>query len=680
MANLSRRKSFVLAGHAHSGKTSLSEMLLYTTKMTGRLGKIEEGNTVSDYQEDEIDRKSSINLSVMQFKYSNGEFQYIDTPGYLDFIGEVIAAARGVDFCVIVIDAQSGVEVGTEKAYEIARKENLPCLFFVNKLDKENTDFEATLRDIRESITKAAVPFCRPEGKGTAFTGCSDVLAEETRAKASDPKSAEEYYRQIVEKVAESNDALLEKYLETGTLPEAEVLSGLEKSILKGDVCGVLGGSAATGKGIAELLGCIARLMPSADLKSINAKDEKENECILQGKEDAPFAAQVVKTIADPYVGNMSILRIFSGTLAANSVFYNVNRGTRERFGPIYLLQGKQQQTADSASCGQIIALAKLKETGTGDSLTDESKKLLFPEMIFPLPSYSASVKPKTRQDEEKISTALHKMTAEDPSFQFSRDAQTKELIISGTGELHLSLMIGRMKKRYGADVELGTPKIPYKETVTKSVKVQGKFKRQTGGRGQYGDVWIEVQPLERGKQFEFVDAIVGGAIPRNFIPSVEKGIRKTLEGGLLAGYPIQDLKVVLYDGSYHDVDSSDMAFQIAGSMALKKAFEQASPVLLEPIMDVEIAVPGEFMGQITGDISSRRGRVMGMDVRGKNEVVKAQIPLAEMSKYTSDLRSVTAGRGTYAMTFSHYEIVPQRIAQPVIELHQKNRKEDEQQ
>lgn len=679
MANLNKRKAFVLAGHAHSGKTSLSEMLLYTTKMTGRLGKIEEGTTVSDYQEDEIDRKSSINLSAMQFKYGDGEFQCIDTPGYLDFIGEAIAAARGVDFCVMVVDAQSGVEVGTEKAYEIARKENLPCLFFINKLDKENTDFEATLRDIRDSLTKAAVPLCRAEGKGTAFTGIIDVLAKENRAKASDPKSAEEYYRQIVEKVAESNDALLEKYLETGTLPEAEVLSGLEKSLSKGEICGVLGGSAVTGKGIVELLECLARLLPSADRKNIGVKDEKGSAFVLQGKEDAPFAAQVVKTISDPYVGNLSILRIFSGTLAANSAFYNVNKRTRERFGQIYLLQGKQQQTADSVSCGQIIALAKLKETGTGDSLTDETRKLLFPEIVFPLPSYSASVKPKTRQDEEKISTALHKMTAEDPTFQFSRDAQTKELLISGTGELHLSLMIGRMKKRYGADVELGTPKIPYKETVTRGVKVQGKFKRQTGGRGQYGDVWIEVQPLERGKQFEFVDAIVGGAIPRNFIPSVEKGIRKTLETGLLAGYPIVDLKVVLYDGSYHPVDSSDMAFQIAGSMALKKAFEQAGAVLLEPIMDVEISVPGEFMGQITGDINARRGRVMGMDVRGKNEVVKALIPLAEMSKYASDLRSVTAGRGSYTMAFSHSEILPQRLSQLVIEEYLKHRKEEEQ-
>jgi len=674
MGAVNKRKVFLLAGHAHGGKTSLAEVLLYKTKMTSRLGKVEDGTTASDYQEDEIERRSSISASLLMAKYKEYELQFFDAPGYLDFIGDVISAARGVDFMVIVVDAVAGVEVGTEKAFEIARREKLPCMFFISKLDKENTDFEKTVIDIQDSLGKTAVPFCVPEGKSPAISAILDVLHKDDRAKNA---SAAEYYKQIVEKVAETDDALLEKYLDKGALSDDEVLPALEKAVLTGVISPIVGGSAFADKGIVEFLDVLIESMPSADSRSMKVKDDKGTEITVTAK-DPFFSAQVLKTISDPYVGNLSILRVFSGTLSANSTFYNVNKSSRERFSQLFLLQGKQQQSVESVSAGQVVAIAKLKDTATADTLTDESKKFLFPDIVFPVPAYSASVKPKTRQDEEKISQAMHRLTAEDPTFKFSRDAETKELLISGIGELHLSVMIGRMKKRFSAEVELGTPKVPYKETVTKPVKVQGRFKRQTGGRGQFGDVWIEVHPLERGKSFEFVDKVVGGAIPRNYIPSVEKGIRKTLEKGLLAGYPIVDVQVVLFDGSYHPVDSSDMAFQIAGSMALKKAFEQAHPVLLEPVMDVEITVPDEFMGQITGDINSRRGRVMGMENKGKNEVVKAQIPLSEMFKYASDLRSVTAGRGNYNMSFSHYETVPQRLSQPVIEEYVKTRKKEE--
>ena len=415
--------------------------------------------------------------------------------------------------------------------------------------------------------------------------------------------------------------------------------------------------------------------MPSPQHTLKHARDSQGN-IIEVNSQDPLFTAQVFKSIVDPYVGHLNIFRAFSGSLSSNSEIYNVSKNIKEKIGQLYILQGKQQIPVEKISSGEIGAVAKLKDTHTQDTLTQPYKDLLFPPIEFPSPVYSASVKPKTRQDEEKISSALSRLTSEDPTFKVSRDPQTKELIISGMGELHLNVIIERMRRRYSANVELGTPKVPYKETVTKSVKVQGKYKKQTGGRGQYGDVWIEVEPLERGKEFEFVDKIVGGAIPRNFIPSVEKGIRKAMEEGILAGYPVTDIRVTLYDGSYHPVDSSDIAFQIAGSMALKKALEQANSVLLEPIMNVEIVVPEEFMGQVTGDINARRGRVLGMEIKGKNQVVRAQIPLGEMFKYASDLRSVTGGRGTYSMSFSHYEIVPTRLAQNIIEMAKKEKKE----
>jgi elongation factor G len=392
---------------------------------------------------------------------------------------------------------------------------------------------------------------------------------------------------------------------------------------------------------------------------------------------DGPFSAFVFKSISDPYVGQLNFLRIFSGSLMPNTSFFNVTKKTRERIGPIYILQGKEQRAIESASCGDIVAIAKLKDTVTGDSLTDEKQQVLFAPIVFPEPAISASVKPKSRQDEDKISQALHKLTAEDPTFRFTHDAQSKELIISGLGDLNLDVMVGRIKKRFNVEVELGTPKVSYKETITKSVKAQGKFKRQSGGRGQYGDVWIEVQPLERGKGFEFVDKVFGGAIPRNFIPSAEKGIRQACLEGAVAGYPIVDFRVILYDGSYHDVDSSDMAFQIAGSMALRKAVIDAGPALLEPIMDVEITIPEEYLGAISGDINSRRGHMVGMEVRGKSQVVKATVPLSEMFTYANDLRSMTGGRGTYTMRFSHYAELPHKVASTIINQYQASKKQE---
>ncbi|MCF7907256.1 MAG: elongation factor G [Candidatus Omnitrophica bacterium] len=655
-SDLMKKRTFLICGHAQSGKTSLAESLLFKSKAVNRLGSVDSGTSISDHEDDERDRKSSINLSILHADYKGNSLQFIDVPGYLDFIGELITSSRVVDFAIIVVDAVEGVSVGTEKAWEILQAQKVPCMFFINKLDKEDTDYKVTLADIQKSLTKKARSLVKVEG---------DKLINILKNKDMDPT----LYSQIAESVAESDDVLLEKYLDKGALEDEELRVALDKAVTNSLFFPVVGGVATKELGTDTLLEVITEIMPAVGESAGRlAKDKSDQELVIKPKLEEPFSAQVFKTIVDPFVGQLTIFRVFSGKISSNSEFFNVTKDDKEKFGQLYALQGKQQIAVDEVSAGDIVAAAKLKNTFSQDSLCASSRPVNFPIPEFPSPAYSASVKPKTRQDEEKISAVLARLTSEDPTCSTSRDAQTKELIISGMGELHINVIIGRMKRKYQANVELGTPKVPYLETVTKSVDVSHRYKKQTGGKGQFGEVFIKVEPLERGKQFEFVNKVVGGAIPRNFIPSVEKGIRKSMVKGFLAGYTIADIRVILYDGSYHPVDSSDMAFQIAASMALKKAFDQAGSVLLEPVMNVEITVPEEFMGQITGDISSRRGRVLGMETKGKNDVVKAHIPLAEMFKYASDLRSFTGGRGTYTMSFDSYEVVPARITQGIVE------------
>lgn len=649
--DIKNKRNFILLGHAQSGKTTLCESLLYFCKATTRKGKIEDGTTISDYSFDEIERKSSINLSLLYCDYKGYRIQIVDTPGYADFYGELIQGLRGVDASVLVVDAASGIQVGTERSWQMLEEADIPCVIFINKLDKEDTDAQKTLAEIKSTLSRNAAIIDSIE----------------------DPD--------LVEAIAESDDKLLEKYLEGRKLTQEELANGLNQAVIKRKVFPVVTGSALTDKGIPELLDSIIKYLPNPEQRNkvIAAnplKPEDKKEAVLS--ESAPLSAFVFKNISDPYVGQLTLLRVFSGSLASNTGFYNVKKKTKERIGPIYILQGKEQRAQDAATCGDIVAIAKLKETAVSDSLCADKEQFLFDPIVFPEPAISASVKPKSSEDEEKISDALHKLAAEDPTFKVTHDPQTKELIISGLGDIHLAVMVGRLKKRFNVNVDLGTPKVSYKETITKAVKVQGKFKRQSGGRGQYGDVWIEVQPLERGKGFEFVDKIFGGAIPRNFIPSAEKGVRQACLEGAVAGYPIEDLRVTLVDGSYHEVDSSDMAFQIAGAMALRKAVTDAGPVLLEPIMDVEIAIPEDYLGAISGDINSRRGRVIGMEVKGKSQTVKAQVPLCEMFKYANDLRSITGGRGVYIMRFSHYEEVPHKIAQPIMTQYQATKKHEE--
>jgi elongation factor G len=649
--DVSQKRNLILLGHAHSGKTTLAERMLYFCKATARKGTIQEGTTVSDYSFDEIERKNSINSSFLFCNYQDTRIQIVDPPGYVEFCGEIISGIRAVDNAVVVVDASCGVEVGTEKAWGLLDESGLSRIIFINKVDKEDTDVNKVLSEIKERLSKKAVLL--------------------------DSRDSPE----LIELVAESDDKLLEKYLAEGSLKPEEVERGLREAVVKANLFPVVSGSALNDKGTEDLLKLIKSFLanpsqrPSIEISDAGNPEQKKS---LALRDDAPFSAFVFKSIVDPYVGQLSIIRIFSGKLIANTEFYNLSRKTKERFGQIYLLQGKEQITQEAASCGDIIAIPKLKETQTQDSLTDGKEKILFEPIQFPESLISASVKPKSRQDEEKISQALSKLMLEDPTFKTDRNQQTRELIISGLGNLHLEIMVGRLKKRFGVEVELGKPKVSYKETIIKTSKVQGKYKRQSGGRGQYGDVWIEVSPLERGKDFEFVDKIFGGAIPRNFIPSVEKGVKQALSEGAVAGYPIVDIKVVLFDGSYHDVDSSDMAFQIAGAMALRKAILEANPVLLEPVMDVEVSVPEDYLGQISGDLNSRRGRVMGMETKGKSQVLKAQVPQSEMFKYANDLRSMTGGRGTYTMRFSHYEQVPAKVASTIISQYQAEKKQEQ--
>ena len=644
------KRNFIFLGHAQSGKTTLSEALIYFCKASARKGSTAEGTTVSDYSFDEIERKSSINSSFLHCDYQGIRIQIVDAPGYADFLGEAISGVRAVDSAIIVVDASSGIEVGTERAWQIAEEGNLPCLIFINKIDKPDVDIKKIMSELKAKFSKS----------------CLVIDSFE------DPD--------LMEAVAESDDKLLEKYLEVMQLSQEEIKSGLTEAVLKRKLFPVLSGSALADKGIRDLLNGIQQYLPDPSQRNkIMAVDplkpDSSKEVVFS--DNAPFCAFVFKNISDPYVGQLSLLRVFSGTLASNTGFYNVNKKVKERIGQINILQGKEQRNIDVAACGDIVAIAKLKETTMSDSLSQEKEQFLFSPVVFPEVAISASVKPKSREDEERISDALHKLAAEDQTFKASHDPQTKELIISGLGDLHLAVMVGRLKKRFNVQVELGTPKVSYKETITKSVKVQGKFKRQSGGRGQYGDVWIEVQPLERGKGVEFVDKIFGGAIPRNFIPSAEKGVRQAALEGAVAGYPIEDIRVILCDGSYHEVDSSDMAFQIAGAMALRKAVLESGPALLEPIMDVEIIIPEEYLGAISGDINSRRGRVMGMDVKGKSQILKAQVPQAEMFTYANDLRSITGGRGSYVMRFSHYEQVPHKVASTIISQYQASKKQE---
>ncbi len=669
-----------VVGHSGVGKTSLVESLLFATGAVTRLGRVDDGSTTTDFDPDEIKRKISINTAVAYLDYKGHRINVVDTPGYGDFIADARAALRVVEAAVVVVDAVAGVQVQTEKVWKFATEFELPRAIVVNRLDRERSDFFRTLESITRRLKGRVVPVHIPVGEEAGFRGFVDLVTQKatiyTDGKPVDaPIPAEaadrvkEWREKLVEAAAETDDDLLAKYLEEGSLDEAEMLKALRAGITQGKIVPVLCAAATKSIGSQALLDLIVHEFPSpADRPEVGGTDLKAKQAGTRAADPkAPVTAQVFKTLSDPHIGKLSLFRVYAGTVRADSTLLNPGRGARERMGHVSWLQGKTQKNVESLGPGEIGVAQKLKETLTGDTLCDEAQPFELPRITFPEPAINFAVQPKTRGDEDKISSALARIAEEDPTVHHHFDPETKQLLISGVGSLHVEMTVERMKRKYNVDVSLLPPRIPYKETVKGRAEGQGKYKKQTGGRGQYGDTWIRVEPMHRGGGFEFVDDIFGGAVPRNFIPSVEKGVRDCMKKGIFAGYPVVDLKVTLYDGSYHDVDSSDMAFQIAASMGLQKVFLEAHPILLEPVMNVEVTTPADVAGDIIGDMNSRRGRIVGMEPTGETAVVRASVPMAEMLTYESSLRSMSGGRGGYSMEFSHYEEVPAFLAEKIV-------------
>ncbi|HEX2439607.1 MAG TPA: elongation factor G [Methylomirabilota bacterium] len=669
-----------VVGHGGVGKTSLVESLLFAAGAVTRLGRVDDGTTTTDFDPDEVKRKISINTSVAYVDYKGHRVNLVDTPGYGDFIADARAALRVVEAAVVVVDAVAGVQVQTEKVWKFATEFELPRAVVVNRLDRERSDFFRTLESVTRRLKGRVVPVHIPIGEESGFRGFVDLVTQKATV-FSDGKSSEiavpaevadqvkEWREKLVEAAAETDDDLLAKYLEEGSLDEPEMLKALRTGITQGKIVPVLCAAATKSIGSHALLDLIIHEFPSpADRPEIGGTDLKAKQAGVRAPDaKAPVAALVFKTLSDPHIGKLTIFRVYSGTLRADSTLLNPTRGTKERMGHVSWLQGKTQKNVESLGPGEIGVAQKLKETLTGDTLCDEAHPFELPRITFPEPAINFAIQPKTRGDEDKISNALSRVEEEDPTVHHQFDPETKQLLISGVGSMHVEMTVERMKRKYNVDVTLLPPRIPYKETVKGRAEGQGKYKKQTGGRGQYGDTWLRVEPRTRGGGFEFVDDIFGGAVPRNFIPSVEKGVRDCMKKGILAGYPVVDLKVTLYDGSYHDVDSSDMAFQIAASMGLQKVFMEAHPILLEPVMNVEVTTPAEVAGDIIGDMNSRRGRIAGMEPNGETAMVRATVPMAEMLTYESSLRSMTGGRGGYSMEFSHYEEVPAFQAEKIV-------------
>jgi elongation factor G len=670
-----------VVGHGGVGKTSLVESLLFTAGAVNRLGKVDDGSTTTDFDPDEIKRKISINTSVAYCDWKGHRVNLVDTPGYGDFIADARAGLRVVEAAIVVVDAVAGVQVQTEKVWKFANDYNLPRAVVVNRLDRERADFFRTLESLGRRLKGRLVPLHIPLGEEAKFYGFVDLVKQKATIFA-DGKSregeiptaaveqAKEYREKLVEAAAETDDELLAKYLEEGSLGEAEMLKALRAGITSGKLVPVLTAAATKGIGAAALLDLLVEEFPSPlDRGEVSGTDLKTKQAGTRAADPkAPVTVLVFKTLSDPHVGKLSLFRVFSGTLRTESTLVNPTRtGAKERMSHVSWLQGKTPKGVEALGPGEIGVVTKLKETLTGDTLADEAQPFELPRITFPEAAISFAIQPKTRGDEDKISNALARLAEEDPTVHYHFDPETKQLLVSGVGNLHVEMVVERMKRKYNVDVNLLPPRIPYKETVKGRAEGQGKYKKQTGGRGQYGDTWLKVEPLQRGSGFEFVDDIFGGAIPRNYIPSVEKGVRDCMKRGILAGYPVVDLKVTLYDGSYHDVDSSDMAFQIAASMGLQKVFMEAHPILLEPIMNVEVTTPADHAGDVIGDLNSRRGRIVGMEPAGETAVVRAQAPMAEMLTYEPSLRSMTGGRGGYSMEFSHYEEVPAFLADKVI-------------
>lgn len=650
-----------LMGHGGVGKTSLVEAMLFNTGVISRLGRVEDGSTVADYHPEEAQRQSTVHTSLVPVETDGVKLNLLDTPGFSDFIGEVKGALRVVDTCLFVFSAVDGVQVQHELIWKFAQKAELPRVAFINKMDRENASFDKLMDGLTTKFNGIFAPINFPIGDGLDFKGIVDVLEQKAYEFDNNGKPKEieipgdlqdklaEYREKLVEAAAEGDDDLTMKYLEGEELTPEEIKLGLQKSIAAAKVVPVLCGSATKNMAITDLTSFLAGYLPAP-------------QC-----EEGPLAALVFKTLADPYVGRMNFLRVFRGTMKSDSPVFNPNRDKPERIGQVLFVRGKQSEPTTQVNCGDMAVVVKLTETSSGDTLCDKDNKTQLDGIDFPVPNYTVAIAPKSKNDEDKLGDAVQKLLEEDPSLRVQKNTETKQTLLTGMGEAHVNIMVSNLKRRFGVDVVMEEPKVPYRESIRGKAEVEGKHKKQSGGRGQYGHVWIRFEPLPEG-EFEFAEEVFGGAVPRNYFPAVEKGLREAMAEGVLAGYPTVGIKATLYDGSYHSVDSSEMAFKIAASLAFKKAIPQAKPVLLEPVMYVEVSVPDEFMGDIIGDFNTKRGRVLGTDQVEDGTVIKAHVPLAEMFKYANDLKSMTQGRGQFKMEFHSYEEVPANLAEKIIQ------------
>ena len=684
-------RNLAVVGHGGTGKTSLCESFLFVSGKNERLGRVDDSTSSMDFEPEEQKRRVSISSAANFIEWEKHKINIIDTPGDSNFAFDIKCSMSVVENAVIVIDAVGGVEFQTQKVWELADEFKLPRIVFINRMDRERADFAKALESIKSKFAKKATPVCLPIGAEDKFNGIVDLIDfkaflfsdNKGIGKAVDipvemMDEAKKLRGTMVEDIAEADDELMNKYLEAGELSPEELKTGLKKGVTSGSLIPVVCGSAMKGIGVTLLMDLIVNSFASPiDRGAVKGK-KPGTDNIEERKplEDAPFSAIVFKTIADPYAGRLTLFRVYSGKLTPDSGIYNSTKKITEKFGHIFFLEGKNQKQAEVLIPGDIAGVAKLKETITGDTLCNEKTPIIFSRVAVPPPIMSFAIEPKTRGDEDKIASSIHRLTEEDPTIVFSRNVQTKEMILSGMGQVHIEVNIEKMKRKFGVEVNLNTPKVPYKETIKGKTNIQGKYKKQSGGRGQFGDCWIDIEPLPRGTGFQFADKIVGGVIPNNYRPAVEKGIVEAAAKGVLAGYPVVDFKISLVDGSYHTVDSSEMAFKIAGSMAFQKGVMDCQPILLEPIVNIDIEIPEEYMGDVIGDLNSRRGRVQGMDANGSNQIIKGQVPLAEILKYAPDLRSMTSGRGNFTYTHSHYEEVPAYIAEKIIAESKKEKEE----
>lgn len=682
-------RNIALCGHNNAGKTMLTEAMLHVTGTSSRFGKVDDGTTVSDFTEEEINRRISISATLLHADHNGTKFNIIDLPGFPDLFGEVVSSLPAADLALVVVSATAGIEVMTEQAFMQAEKYGIPAAFVVNKIDKEHTDFNATVAKIQEVFGHKAVPVQIPIGQALTLKGVIDLLqmkaytfddgkATPTDMPADQKDAVESARESFIENIAESDDALLEKFFESGELSDEELTKGLKAGIQNRKLFPIFVTTAESAAGVSTMLDFAAKYFPTpADRGEVKgflpgSDQEKTRKIDPSG---VP-TAYVFKTVSEQHVGELSLIRVFSGSVKHGDELYNTTTEVSEKIGQIYVINGKDRKEVQTLPAGDIAALVKLKDTHTGDVLTSKSDEFAMPPLEFPTPVVDMGIRPQSKGDEEKISAGLNKLSDEDPTFNLVADPALKQTLIFAQGELQIDILVNKLKKRFGVDVELEKPRIPYRETIRGKAEVQHKYKKQSGGRGQYGDVHIRMSPNKRGGGFEFINAITGGVIPGKFIPSVEKGVVESMQTGQLAGYPVVDVVVELFFGSSHSVDSSDMAFKMAGALAFKDAFQKCNPVLLEPIYNIEVRVPEEFTGDIMGDISSRRGKIGGMNPEGASQVIKAQVPLAELYKYSTQIKSLTQGRGMYSREFSHYEEVPHEVQDKIVEEHKKAKEE----